>query len=76
MAKASSTRPASFFALSISDQGCEGPEEGVMRENLALPLVLATVFTAGCILIQRLEQYAECVEDVLTSAFLIVAGVV
>jgi hypothetical protein len=45
-----------------------------MRENLALPLVLATLFTAGCILIQRLEQHAECVEDVLTSAFLIAAG--
>ncbi|MBP1181490.1 hypothetical protein JOE48_003454 [Methylobacterium sp. PvR107] len=45
-----------------------------MRENLALPLVLAVVFTAGCILIQRLEQYAERVEDVLTLAFLIVAG--
>ncbi|MGH1572075.1 hypothetical protein ACRAWG_17025 [Methylobacterium sp. P31] len=45
-----------------------------MRENIALPLILAAVFTAGCILIQRLEQYAEYVEDALTSAFLIVAG--
>jgi hypothetical protein len=45
-----------------------------MRENLALPLVLAAVFTAGCILIQRLEHDAECVEDVLVSTFLIVAG--
>lgn len=45
-----------------------------MRESLRLPLILAVAFTAGCILIQRLEQYAEYVEDVLTSAFLIVAG--
>jgi hypothetical protein len=45
-----------------------------MRENLALPLILAAVFTAGCILIQRLDHDAECVEDVLTSAFLILAG--
>lgn len=44
-----------------------------MRENIALPLVLATVFTAGCLLIQRLEQHAEYVEDVLVSAFLIAA---
>ncbi|MHB2210919.1 hypothetical protein [Methylobacterium sp. CM6257] len=45
-----------------------------MRENLPLPLILAFVFTAGCMLIQRLEQYAEYVEDVLIPAFLIVAG--
>lgn len=45
-----------------------------MRENLAVPLILAAVFTAGCILIQRLQQHAEDVKDALTSAFLIVAG--
>ncbi|WP_408902968.1 hypothetical protein [Methylobacterium radiotolerans] len=45
-----------------------------MCENLALPLVLAAVFTTSCILIQRLEQHAECVEDVFVPAFLIVAS--
>jgi hypothetical protein len=45
-----------------------------MRGNIALPVVLAAVFTVGCILIQQLERHTEDVEDALTSTFLIVAA--
>jgi hypothetical protein len=38
-----------------------------MRGNVSLPLILAAVFTAGCILIQQFKHHAEYVEDALTS---------
>ncbi|WP_267428303.1 hypothetical protein [Methylobacterium sp. GC_Met_2] len=39
-----------------------------MPNDLTVPLIMASMFTAGCYLIQRLERYAASVEHSLSMA--------
>lgn len=41
-----------------------------MPEDLIVPLIMATAFTGGCYLIQRLERYAASMEHSLTMALM------
>lgn len=41
--------------------------------TILVPLILASLFTAGCILISKLERYAEHITGVLGSVFVLVA---
>lgn len=42
-----------------------------MSSALIVPFVMATVFTAGCALIQKLERHAERVGEALGAIFLV-----
>lgn len=41
-----------------------------MPDDLTVPLLMASVFTAGCYLIRRFERYAASVEHSLTMALM------
>lgn len=47
------------------------PGEGLMSSALIGPFVMASVFTAGCVLIQKLERHAERVGEALGAIFMV-----